>query len=213
MKHLLSLHRLQLAAACAAELRNGLQCRERTEIMPTNVSADDPYYCGFSARVPNFVKQGKQKVPPPGASGDKASQQPQPQHGGSGRDRDGGREGARPRDGGPKYREPGVLAGTKGAQAAQAVTGGNGNRTPSGPGAGALSHIPQVQPFWWHSRLYPTDVNAGNWRRLLNRGLTKLHRNNLSFNGGLIQQPPWRSNLLKHVFGVNLSPHNLSPDF
>lgn len=123
--------------------------------------ADDPYYCGFSARVPNFVKQGKQKVPPPGASGDKASQQPQPQHGGSGRDRDGGREGARPRDGGPKYREPGVLAGTKGAQAAQAVTGGNGNRTPSGPGAGALSHIPQVQPFWWHSRLYPTDVNAG----------------------------------------------------
>lgn len=174
MKHLLSLHRLQHAAACAAELRNGLQCRERTEIMPTNVSADDPYYCGFSARVPNFVKQGKQKVTsPPGASGDKSSQPPQPRDGGAGRDRDGGREGARPRDGGPKYREPGVLAGAPGAQAAQAVTGGNGHRAASGPGAGALSHIPQVQPFWWHSRLYPTDVNAGNWRRLLLYRLNK----------------------------------------
>ena len=142
-------------------------CRERTEIMP-NVSADDPYYCGFSARVPNFVKQGKQKLAP-GTSGDKSSQQqqPQPQHGAAGRDRDGGREGARPREaGGPKYREPGVLAGGPGG-AAQTASAGNGNRTPSGPGgAGALSHIPQVQPFWWHSRLYPADVNAGNWRRL-----------------------------------------------
>ena len=138
-------------------------CRERTEITP-NVSADDPYYCGFSARVPNFVKQGKQKLTPGAAPGDKASQQPQPQHGGAGREREGGREGARPRDGGgPKYREPGVLAGASGGP--QPVTGGNGNRTPSG--AGALSHIPQVQPFWWHSRLYPTDVNQGNWRRLL----------------------------------------------
>ena len=143
-------------------------CRERTEITP-NVSADDPYYCGFSARVPNFVKQGKQKLTPGAAPGDKASQQqPQPQHGGAGREREGGREGARPRDGGgggPKYREPGVLAGASGGP--QPVTGGNGNRTPSGAGAGALSHIPQVQPFWWHSRLYPTDVNQGNWRRLL----------------------------------------------
>ena len=138
--------------------------RERTEITP-NVSADDPYYCGFSARVPNFVKQGKQKLTPGPASGDKAAsqQQPPPQHGGGGRERDGGREGARPREGGPKYREPGGLAGASGGPQAP----GNGNRTPSGAGAGALSHIPQVQPFWWHSRLYPTDVNQGNWRRLL----------------------------------------------
>ena len=130
-----------------------------------NVSADDPYYCGFSARVPNFVKQGKQKLTP----GDKSSQQPQqqqPQHGGGGRDRDGGREGARPRDGGPKYREPGVLAGASAGP--QAATAGHGNRAPSGPGgATALSHIPQVQPFWWHSRLYPADVNAGNGRQMI----------------------------------------------
>ena len=26
--------------------------------------ADDPYYCGFTARVPNFVKQAKQKPQP-----------------------------------------------------------------------------------------------------------------------------------------------------
>ena len=113
-------------------------CREWTEIM-LNVSADDPYYCGFSARVPNFVKQGKQKLAP-GTSGDKSSQQqqPQPQHGAAGRDRDGGREGARPREaGGPKYREPGVLAGGPGGgQLRQPVpeTEIELPRDPAGPG-------------------------------------------------------------------------------
>ena len=74
------------------------------------VSADDPYYCGFSARVPNFVKQGKQKQ---AASSAAAADKPAPhqqqqlqQHGGGAhqsRDRDGGRSG------GPKYRETSVL--------------------------------------------------------------------------------------------------------
>ena len=73
--------------------------------------ADDPYYCGFSARVPNFVKQGKQKQ---AASSAAAADKPAPhhqqqqlqQHGGGAhqsRDRDGGRSG------GPKYRETSVL--------------------------------------------------------------------------------------------------------
>ena len=119
------------------------------------VSADDPYYCGFSARVPNFVKAGggggKQKTPQT-STGDKSSsqqhqqhqQQPQQQHQlhQQQQHQPGGREAGRP---GPKYREPGVLTGPP--QSSQ-----------SGPG---LAHIPQVQPFWWHSRLYPADVTAG----------------------------------------------------
>ena len=113
------------------------------------IAADDPYYCGFSARVPNFVKQGKQKLASAGnlaptssaAAPDKSSNQ----QGASGGERQ-GREGTRGQ-GGPKYREPGVLPPPSGA-----------NSTQSAPN---LAHIPQVQPFWWHSRLYPTDVNAG----------------------------------------------------
>ena len=128
-------------------------CRALTEII-LNVSADDPYYCGFSARVPNFVKQGKQKLTQQGVSGDKSSQQQQ-HSGGGGRDRDGGHHGGRDgaRAGGPKYREPGLLAGPSGAGPASGASS-----------APALAHIPQVQPFWWHSRLYPADINAGNWR-------------------------------------------------
>ena len=114
------------------------------------VSADDPYYCGFSARVPNFVKAGggggggKQKTPQT-STGDKSGSQqhqPQPQQHQQQQHQPGGREAGRP---GPKYREPGVLTGPP--QSSQ-----------SGPG---LAHIPQVQPFWWHSRLYPADVSAG----------------------------------------------------
>jgi len=113
--------------------------------------ADDPYYCGFSARVPNFVKQGKQKLAANlattsgagAAASDKSSNQVQ--QGAAGGERQ-GREGARGQAG-PKYREPGVLPPPSGASSSQSAPN--------------LAHIPQVQPFWWHSRLYPTDVNAG----------------------------------------------------
>ena len=100
------------------------------------ISADDPYYCGFTARVPNFVKAGKQKAQSSGPEKSQSVPQPQqPQQ--SGKEREG--------RGGPKYREPGVLTG-----AAQ-----------SGQAAPTLAHIPQVQPFWWHSRLYPADMTTG----------------------------------------------------
>jgi len=94
--------------------------------------ADDPYYCGFTARVPNFVKAGKQKTP---ASNTDKSQAAQPQTGG-GQPQSSGRGG--------KYLQPGVL--TPHTQTSQANN---------------LAHIPQVQPFWWHSRLYPADVTTG----------------------------------------------------
>ena len=94
--------------------------------------ADDPYYCGFTARVPNFVKAGKQKTP---ASNTDKSQAAQPQTGG-GQPQPSGRGG--------KYLQPGVL--TPHTQTSQANN---------------LAHIPQVQPFWWHSRLYPADVTTG----------------------------------------------------
>ena len=51
---------------------------------------------------------------------------------------------------GPKYREPGVL----GAPSAQ--------NFPASQSAPNLAQIPQVQPFWWHSRLYP-DASAGKY--------------------------------------------------
>ena len=49
---------------------------------------------------------------------------------------------------GPKYREPGVLGAP------------SGQNFPSSQSAPNLAQIPQVQPFWWHSRLYP-DANTG----------------------------------------------------
>jgi len=115
--------------------------------------ADDPYYCGFSARVPNFVKQGKQKQ---AASSAAAADKPAPhhqqqqlqQHGGGAhqsRDRDGGRSG------GPKYRETSVLPPPAPAQGGAGAVGVSP----------ALAHIPQVQPFWWHSRLYPSQDTVG----------------------------------------------------
>lgn len=112
------------------------------------IAADDPYYCGFSARVPNFVKQGKQKNQVQANPPEKSSQsKSQPQSGGAGGSGGQGqaREGARA--GGPKYREPGVLPPPSGMSSQSAPN---------------LAHIPQVQPFWWHSRLYPSDVNQGN---------------------------------------------------
>ena len=114
-----------------------------------SVAADDPYYCGFTARVPNFVKAGKQKTQ--ANTTDKAQSAPQQapaqqQQAGREGGRDGGRDGGR---GGPKYREPGVLTGA-------------GPSSQSGPN---LAHIPQVQPFWWHSRLYP-DMTTGEIKLL-----------------------------------------------
>jgi len=90
-------------------------------------SADDPYYCGFSARVPNFVQQSQQKQT-------KAVEKPSPPKQREVR--------------GPKYREPGVLGGSSTQNFAASQSAPN------------LAQIPQVQPFWWHSRLYP-DSSAG----------------------------------------------------
>ena len=59
--------------------------------------ADDPYYCGFSARVPNFVKAATSK-PKPAPTPEKPSQQPPAP------------APAPVRGGGAKYREPGVLS-------------------------------------------------------------------------------------------------------
>jgi len=94
-------------------------------------SADDPYYCGFSARVPNFVQQSQQKQT-------KAVEKPSPPKQREVR--------------GPKYREPGVLGGSSTQNFAASQSAPN------------LAQIPQVQPFWWHSRLYP-DSSAGKFNR------------------------------------------------
>ena len=86
--------------------------------------ADDPYYCGFTARVPNFVKQAKQKPQP--SSTEKPSQQ---QHQNQQQQQQSQPQTVeRGRGGGPKYREPGVLS--PGAVA--------------GSAAANLAHIPQV---------------------------------------------------------------------
>jgi len=88
---------------------------------------EDPYYCGFTARVPQYnLPQGKAAAPAERAGqGTGTTERP-------GRNRT------------PKYREPGVL-------------GGSSQSAPN------LAQIPQVQPFWWHSRLYPDHGghNAG----------------------------------------------------
>ena len=133
------------------------------------VSADDPYYCGFSARVPNFVKQGKQKQ---AASSAAAADKPAPhqqqqlqQHGGGAhqsRDRDGGRSG------GPKYRETSVLPPPAPAQVTRSylaphydqvlLTAGRSRRSgrvpragPHPPGAALLVAL-QTLPQPGHSR-------------------------------------------------------------
>jgi len=100
-------------------------------------SADDPYYCGFSARVPKFVQQSQQKQT---STAEKQNNSKQ-------RETRESREARESR--GPKYREPGVL----GAPPAQ--------NFPSSQSAPNLAQIPQVQPFWWHSRLYPDTANTG----------------------------------------------------
>lgn len=97
--------------------------------------ADDPYYCGFSARVPNFVKAATSK-PKPAPTPEKPSQQPPAP------------APAPVRGGGAKYREPGVLSPASRSPAS------------SQGAAPALAHIPQVAPYWWHSRLYPTDTQG-----------------------------------------------------
>lgn len=86
---------------------------------------EDPYYCGFTARVPQYnLPQGKTAPAERAGQGTGTTERP-------GRNRT------------PKYREPGVL-------------GGSSQSAPN------LAQIPQVQPFWWHSRLYPdpTSHNA-----------------------------------------------------
>jgi len=79
---------------------------------------EDPYYCGFTARVPQYnLPQTKPAPAERAGQGTGTTERP-------GRNRT------------PKYREPGVL-------------GGPAQSAPN------LSQIPQVAPFWWHSRLYP----------------------------------------------------------
>ena len=100
------------------------------------------------------MKQGKQKLQAnladKSSSQQSKSQQAVGGPGGQHQSREGARDGFRDgaRGGGPKYREPGVLPPPSGMASQSAPN---------------LAHIPQVQPFWWHSRLYPTDVNAGNY--------------------------------------------------
>lgn len=84
---------------------------------------EDPYYCGFTARVPQY-NQAQSKPAPAERAGQGTGTTERP---GRGRT--------------PKYREPGVLAG-------------------SSQSAPNLAQIPQVQPFWWHSRLYPDSGGA-----------------------------------------------------
>jgi len=83
--------------------------------------AEDPYYCGFTARVPQYNLP--QSQPTKAIPAERAGQ-------GTGTTERPGRNRT------PKYREPGVLTGA----------------SQSAPN---LAQIPQVQPFWWHSRLYP----------------------------------------------------------
>lgn len=82
---------------------------------------EDPYYCGFTARVPqyNLPQQQPAKPAPAERAGQGTGTTERPARGRT-----------------PKYREPGVL-------------GGPSQSAPN------LAQIPQVQPFWWHSRLYP----------------------------------------------------------
>lgn len=86
---------------------------------------EDPYYCGFTARVPQYNQPQTKPVP-----AEKAGQ-------GTGTTERPGRGRT------PKYREPGVL-------------GGSSQSAPN------LQSIPQVQPFWWHSRLYPEANHQGS---------------------------------------------------
>lgn len=118
-------------------------------------SADDPYYCGFSAKTPKYNQQAVKQQ-------QKHQQQQQIQQAGnkavveggsmqSEKERDSRKTPTRNRGDtrGPKYREPGVLGGP-GVQ----TYGGGSQSAPN------LAQIPQVQPYWWHSRIYP-EVGGG----------------------------------------------------
>lgn len=118
-------------------------------------SADDPYYCGFSAKTPKYNQQAVKLQ-------QKHQQQQQLQQAGNKavveggsmqteKEKDSRKTPTRNRGDtrGPKYREPGVLGGP-GVQ----TYGGGSQSAPN------LAQIPQVQPYWWHSRIYP-EVGGG----------------------------------------------------
>jgi len=114
-------------------------------------NADDPYYCGFSAKTPKYVQQAikqqqqqvKEKNNTTSDSGTVQSE----------REKDSRRTPVKVKGesrGGPKYRDPNVLG----------PPGGHAAYNAGSQSAPNLAHIPQVQPFWWHSRLYP-ETSSG----------------------------------------------------
>jgi len=118
-----------------------------------NKKTDDPYYCGFTARIPTFAQNGIQTAAAAPLENQNTKKRPS-------------KEGK-----GPKYREPGVLGqpgpkgglqpGSKGGLPGPkgglqpGPKGGLGQNAQSAPNLSSLAHIPAVTPFWWHSRIHP----------------------------------------------------------
>lgn len=112
-------------------------------------NADDPYYCGFSAKTPKYVQQAiKQQQKQQQQSQQHVKEKNVSDSGivQSEREKDSRRTPVKQKSEtrSPKYRDPNVLSPPSG----QPYTAGSQS-------APNLAHIPQVQPFWWHSRLYP----------------------------------------------------------